>query len=142
MANNYIQFSQTVDNLTDEEREWFEWALQDLTLLSAAELKEWQAAFPELSDEWESWPHFDFEFGNRELFIYSMDSGSGLENAVGLVGLFLKKFCPADSWGLEWAETCSKPRVGEFGGGWALVTAEGTTWGSTHEALCAAKEAP
>ena len=47
-----------------------------------------------------------------------------------LVQKFLKKFRPADCWPLTYSETCSKPRVGEFGGGALFVTATDVKWQS------------
>jgi len=35
---------------------------------------------------------------------------------------------------LTWADTCSKPRAGEFGGGWLIAYAGGCEFGNTHKA--------
>lgn len=40
--------------------------------------------------------------------------------------------------GFQWAETCSKPRIDEFGGGWCAIFADGVQIQSTSEALSAA----
>lgn len=40
--------------------------------------------------------------------------------------------------GFEYAWSCSKPRVGEFGGGWYVIRADGLESGSTTTALAAA----
>lgn len=40
--------------------------------------------------------------------------------------------------GFEWAETCSKPRVGHFRGGWCAIFAHRLEFESTHHALSAA----
>ncbi|HET6525036.1 hypothetical protein [Sphingopyxis sp.] len=40
--------------------------------------------------------------------------------------------------GFEWSESCSKPREGEFGGGWCAIFADRIEMHSTREALSAA----
>ena len=45
------------------------------------------------------------------------------------VAEIVRRCCPATlargAIGFEWAMTCSKPRVGEFGGGWCAIFADG-----------------
>lgn len=40
--------------------------------------------------------------------------------------------------GFEWAEVCSKPRVGHFSGGWCAIFPDRLEFESTHHALSAA----
>jgi len=40
--------------------------------------------------------------------------------------------------GFEWAETCSKPRIGEFGGGWCAIHADRVEMQLTREGLAEA----
>lgn len=40
--------------------------------------------------------------------------------------------------GFEWAETCSKPRAGEFGGGWCAIFPDRIEFENTRQALSAA----
>src|SRR5690606_21864015 len=40
--------------------------------------------------------------------------------------------------GFEWSESCSKPREGEFGGGWCAIFPDRIEMHSTREALSAA----
>lgn len=52
----------------------------------------------------------------------SDDAGSGDVEAVMVwVRECGKRFKLTGRWGFEWANTCSKPRVGEFGGGVAVI---------------------
>ena len=37
---------------------------------------------------------------------------------------------------MEWAETCSKPRIGEFGGGAFVVSKEGSHYMNTGTWAC------
>ena len=57
--------------------------------------------------------------------------GRGLSLVIPLVRKFLKQFRPDDCWSLTWSETCSKPRVGQFGGGAVFVTASDVAWGGS-----------
>ena len=59
----------------------------------------------------------------RHLWFYAEESGSP-DNVAWLVQKFLKRFRPDQCWSLTYAATCSKPRVGEFGGGAVFVTAD------------------
>jgi len=40
--------------------------------------------------------------------------------------------------GFEWAEVCSRPRVGHFSGGWCAIFPDRLEFESTHQALSAA----
>ena len=46
---------------------------------------------------------------------------------------FLKKFRPDQCWSLTYSTTCSKPRVGEFGGGAVFVTANKIKWQNAYD---------
>jgi hypothetical protein len=58
----------------------------------------------------------------RHMWLYA-EEGAELDLVAHLVQKFLRKFRPNDCWSLTYATTCSKPRVGEFGGGAVFVTA-------------------
>jgi hypothetical protein len=44
------------------------------------------------------------------------------------IAMLIQRCCPTTlaegPIGFEWAETCSKPRIGEFGGGWCAIFAD------------------
>ena len=63
------------------------------------------------------------ESGVWQMWIHDEDSGH-VELAVALVQAVLKHFDRYDIWTLTWAAICSKPRVGEFSGGAAVVTSD------------------
>lgn len=69
---------------------------------------------------------FTIEGPDREqkysITFYSEESGD-VDAILALVQAYLKKFAPQQRFGLGWANTCSKSRVGDFGGGAAFVTA-------------------
>ena len=85
-------------------------------------------------DSYYSWPEFDFSFEPEGIWIYSEES-SNLDHVAAFVRGFLLKFDPTRCFQLQWANICSKPRVGEFGGGAMLITATDTIRMTTGEIL-------
>jgi hypothetical protein len=61
------------------------------------------------------------------LWLYE-EEGCTLDKPIGIVQEFFKKFRPTATLIFSWAETCSKPRVDEFGGGACLITADWVYW--------------
>jgi hypothetical protein len=150
MANNYLQFSEVIPHLTIEEERWLaaqleiihvydgkEYLATDLPEALAAARPEWCGcrAYRDLDGfdpEMAEGAGFDYEFDTdsssydnwgRHLWVYAEEYGD-LELLAHLVQQFLKRFRTQDSWTLGYACTCSKPRVGEFGGGAVYVDAE------------------
>lgn len=142
MANNYLQFSETLDNLTLKEVEWIRSQLatvrevdgilydedkelpdgrnptyEGLRFLYGIDKRKWNVDDPE-------WLGFQYQFmdGDTTFWVYGEESGN--PDAVALfMQKFLKTWRPNDAWGFAYAETCSKMRRGEFGGGAVFVTA-------------------
>lgn len=96
----YIQFSETIDCLTQSEKEWVK------TRLSTVDASE-----------------FLWELNGDRLWIHSK-FGNPLK-VVEFAREFLKKFRPEDSFSITWACFEDDPR-GEFEGGGAFVTARST----------------
>jgi hypothetical protein len=71
----------------------------------------------------------------------SSEEYANIDQVVDVVQEFLRKFRPDACFRLEYADTCSKPRVGEFGGGAVLVTAVGADWMNTGDWLSRQLEA-
>jgi hypothetical protein len=120
MADNYQLFSELVPALTKEERMWVEQVLGDpdqpKQVLADAGIK-----LDAVDVDY--WPGFAWEIDSKgELWLYAEEYGN-VSHAGEFVRALLARFRPADCWELTWAETCSKPRVGEFGGGALFVTA-------------------
>ncbi len=68
------------------------------------------------------------------LWVFSEDSGN-INQLVAAVCAMQTKFNLTDPWGMEYAFTCDKPRIGEFAGG-AVVCHKGeSSWTSTGEWL-------
>jgi hypothetical protein len=90
-------------------------------------------------------PEMDFEFAGAG-FKCEWDEGDepgsvvffaeecGWPDRVAyLVQKYFQRFHTGECWSLTWSETCSKPRVGEFGGGGMLVTAKRMIFLNAHE---------
>ena len=148
MANNYLQFSECVADLTPPEAEWWRRATEDIAVYDG---REWD----ESEDRPTSEPEYVGMRGLREaagtldgdyyeqdfqylicpaedhltqyLWLYADEYGN-VEQIAVLMQQFLKQFRPSDYWLLTFAATCSKPRVGEFSGGGVFVTAEIIRW--------------
>ena len=74
------------------------------------------------------------------MWLYA-EEWADLERVAHLVQKFLEQFRPEGCWSLSWATTCSKPRVGEFGGGALFVTAEDVTWQNAYDFIEDQKQA-
>lgn len=112
MANNYLQFSELIEHLTDKEYDWCSTQL--------AKLRE------DYEDDWDNVPgNFEYELSkaNGTLWLYSAECCDP-EHVAKFVQKFLKLFRPQECFCFNWAETCSKMRPGEFSGGGAFVSAE------------------
>lgn len=147
MANSYVQFSAELINLSDEEAEWLKAELRGPVFdfedgddddkkreLCIAWAKEHGVDVDDGDpvDFFGCWPRFDWSINRVDILEHLWirdDEGSGdIESVVSIVRRFLRKFKRKDAFVLEWAETCSKPRIGEFGGGGVVVTAKETKW--------------
>jgi len=164
MANNYQQFSVSVNDLTDEEHAWLDKLLQAMAdapeiLLDSENVGE---GGEELIADWKKFTEqlgvelsdivkaiaYD-DSGDKgywgqtslsktgeasykpSLWLYEEESCS-LESPIELIHQFFKKFRPTDYLILSWAETCSKMRVDEFGGGEVLITGDWVYWPPRH----------
>ena len=138
MANNYLQFSEAISQLTEEERAWCEARLRHLeealpafdkdgenenSVPGAPEDEPYLSGVMCLGFQWS----IDREQDGYCLWMYAEESGD-VEHVALFAQEFLARFRPHDYFTLTWAETCSKPRIGEFSGGAIFVTAEETAW--------------
>jgi|3_EtaG_2_1085321.scaffolds.fasta_scaffold02017_9 hypothetical protein len=129
MANNYIEFSEMIHNLNDEEQKYWEKLTDDERIdLSLEEHKKLQIQWESVGGTFENgaWPGFQWSFesrkdGNKDLWIYVIESGD-IDNLAIIIQDFLKVCRPDGYFTLTWAETCSKPRLQQFGGGYLLIT--------------------
>ncbi len=157
MPDHHLQFAEVLPQLTVEEERWLQHQLEIVCVFGDQEyLKddlpvelhpadaEWEGcrAYRDLdgyeSDLDES-AGFDYRFsddprgeGGRHLWLYSEECGH-VDRVAHLIQKFLRDFRPHRCWSLTYATTCSKPRVGEFGGGAVFVTADDIKWHSADE---------
>ncbi len=155
MANSYLQFSETLDDLTPEEAAWLGEQFASIVVIDGKEFLEDDDAVPNRDTEpsyrglrflrdYEHDPlddpeHQGFEYDlqtdddhGRYAWLHADDCGEP-DRVAHLVRKFLKRFRPDQCWSLSYAATCSKPRVGEFGGGAVFVTADKVSWECSYD---------
>jgi hypothetical protein len=121
MANNYLQFSSSISDLNKEEAEWWNARLggdhdEEEDDPYADPVRDYQAEVEGENGVWSVWFYAE-EFGEPAHVAHDVQE-------------FFAKFRPEGVFTLEWAVTCSKMRVGEFGGGFVVITAQGCSWSS------------
>lgn len=144
MANNYVQFSESLEVDTDEQKAWLEaWLKQWTEEMTPGELEAWAKERDIEPDDADCWPAFDYAFEGTSttkelekarkdekyvptrtapwhLWVHTDESGSP-DNVASMVAAFFKKFKIDSTFTLTWSEVCSKPRLGEFSGGGFIV---------------------
>lgn len=73
---------------------------------------------------------------DRSVWITDSGGCGDLMAAVLVVQAFFKAFNDARTFTLTWAETCSRPRIGEFGGGAVVVTRDKIDMWRAHDWVC------
>jgi len=128
MANNYLLFSEVLTDITPDQKIWLEKFLApppDSVFDDDAAIAKWAQEHGCLPDEAGYYPTFRYSFepsgANCSLWMYSEESAN-LEEVAALVHVFFREFAIDKVWTLTYSETCSKPRVGEFSGGWVVVS--------------------
>jgi hypothetical protein len=129
MAENYLEFSTDLEIRSADERRWLEEQLEEVEHQDGT-VPRFLLDHPEL--EAGSVAGFEIAWKDDSVVFYSEESGD-VDHLVHLVQKFLRAFRPHEAWSVTWAETCSKPRIDEFGGGAAFVTASEVHWISAHQ---------
>jgi len=147
VADNYLQTSESLDNVTDAEIEWLTRQTDAEALESAADagsvvegeeplvlLEHCKECGGCVSVDWEVHDGCQMPDGTRQEYVWFHDEAGSMDvDALAcLMQAFLKKFRPTEVFALTWASTCSKPRLGEFGGGGFAVSADNIEWFSAH----------
>jgi hypothetical protein len=156
MAQNYMQFSAVLIDLSEDEANWLKHQLEVVCVFDDKEyLKDnlpedlepadakWTGcrAYRDMEDYDQNLGEdvgFDREFREddedwgQHLWLFAEECGD-VGRVAHLVQKFLRQFRPDQCWSLTWAATCSKPRVGEFGGGAVFVTASEIKWQDSYE---------
>ena len=115
MANNDLQFSTDIEDLSHEERAWWTKAIEDLD---------------KGEEEHEGYVDFQWAFQGGNLWLHAEESGD-VNQLCDVVHEFIKANRPEYIFTIEWGETCSRPRLDEFGGGAAVVTQHDIHWMTT-----------
>jgi hypothetical protein len=167
MANNYLEFSEVLPHLTDDEEAWLRSQLEIVSVVGDRQYAEGEVPndLDGAGDEWcgcRAWRDlegfdpdddepigFEYEFHEdhntpdgwgRHLWLHAEESGSP-QRVAHLVQKFLRQFRPKECWSLTYAMTCSKARAGEFGGGAVFVTAEAIAWENSYDFVELQREA-
>lgn len=121
MANNYFFISEKLYFEEPERHEWWKQRIVEHEQLNDEGIDQWE-------DD-DRVMEFTFELEDDGLWVYSDgDDTFNLDSFVHHIQAYLKKFDPilAFDYGVAW--TCSKPRIGEFGGGQGHITATSHTF--------------
>lgn len=137
MTDNYSQFSEMIDAISGEEASWIETVLK----LYAEDDVERAQLMKELALEGDvdldMWPHFEWVIRDG-LWLYCEEDFTE-DHLCWFVQAFINKFRPDMIFSVTGASTCSKPRIGEFGGWWLVISKDeikgGGSWSSAEEAV-------
>jgi hypothetical protein len=110
MANNYLQLSTSIENITPEEKKWIDNNIEK---------------FSQRDDDGDDYTTFqwDLEQDGSYLWIYGEEYAE-VDNVADFMQAFLKDNRPEGSLYFSWAETCSKLRIDNFHGGGYFITAK------------------
>jgi hypothetical protein len=128
MAENYLQFSEIIPNITPEEAEWIR---EKREFLEDSESIDRPVMF---EDEGGLGFYLEVNEKEKEAWVYADEYGS-IDCVAYFVQEFINEFRPFYIFSLTWAETCSKPRVSEFSGGWMVVTADNIKYGNCNDEI-------
>lgn len=124
MANNYLQFSFVVDNLTPQERDAFTHELQRAERLLNEDLEEWT---DEDARDAELLSGLRFRDMETSVWFYSEESADP-EGAANLVERALAAANSSRVVGFAWAAFCDKLRADEFSGGGVVINQHGSVY--------------
>jgi len=124
MANNYTQSSFALSP-SSQGRDWLRAACDEMQRMAEDDMLDEDNLCSELFhgnpiDYWD-WRYDISREG--ELLLYA-EEGGNMDAMAILLQEFLRRFDPDKCIEIEWAETCSSLRPGEFGGGACFITAE------------------
>lgn len=133
MADYYTDFSFMISHLSETEQKWLKEVLQGPET-DSSDLDNYEKIARDLAErhgidadsdsiDFDFWPGADYKFEKNNLWIHSEGGGDNLDNLSTIIQLFLIRFRPADVISVEWANTCSKPRLDAFGGGIVTISA-------------------
>jgi hypothetical protein len=138
MANNYCQFSEVLSCGSKEEAQWVSRISQlalDYSLEQVEVGPDWNDDFEPITEDAKlaadivdggfNGCGFSFKIeDDSNVWFYAEECGDpGF--VAEIVFEYFKKFNKKECFSISYAETCERPRVGEFGGGALFVTLDG-----------------
>ena len=140
MANSYSQFSEMLGDVNAKEARWLKKILQ----LDPLEGDDLEQLVKELHLEgkdvdFDGWPDFEWGLRKKELWLHADESFTE-SHLIWVMQAFLQRFRPDFIFTMTGAGTCSRPRIGEFGGWWLAISATGVEGGNTWDAVKEAAE--
>jgi len=139
MANNYTQFSEVIEGLTPAACEWIETILcldsyDGEEREKIAQMLQLEGETSDLDD----WPGFQWKIEGQgtgadckhSLWLYAEEVCDFYQVEL-FVHSLICAFMPDYIFTLTAAETCSRLRCGEFGGGWMVITKDGAVGSNT-----------
>ena len=123
MSNNYTQFSVGIEFDNMAEHDWWLAMLREAAEYQEDEYYEAQYLTDDIKELIYQYGGIGFEYdiGKASIICYSEECGY-LEVLTEMAREFLRKFQPKGCLSFEAVNTCSKPRVGEFGGYGYFIT--------------------
>jgi hypothetical protein len=139
MANSYSQFSEML-RVNTKEAKW----LMKILLFDPMKGDDLEVLVKELHldgkhADLDGWPDFEWNLHRKEFWLHADESYTE-DHLIWVMQALLKKFRPDFIFTMTGAGTCSRPRVGEFGGFWIAISANGVESGNTWDAVREAAE--
>lgn len=133
MANNYTHFSLAFHLKGGAKaKSWIENLLRKADGLAGDDTDDEDIleTFPNWADY--QCTGFEWNIDGDELFLHDNGGEGNCEAVATFVQAYLKRFDKKGRVGFGFADTCSSPRVDEFGGGACVVTAKKQKWFNTY----------
>ena len=151
MSNNYTQFSESLEIDNRDHQAWLEAALTAITEVDEASdivaggllTEEDAEALREILQQETGGERAELSYEPTTAaggIIFFSEEGGDLSAIAELVRLFLQRFKLDTVWSCQFAETCSKPLAGAFGGGAFVVSRLGVEWMYTNDWVAEAEE--
>ena len=147
MADNYSQFSEMIEGVPAEGIAWAKKVLS-INPDDCDDPAATDAALMDLLDlegdvDLEGWPQFECKVEKNSIWLYS-EEYVNFEHLEWFVRSLIGRFMPDYAFACTSAETCSKPRIGEFGGGWLVISKDlsfgSNTWDEARKWACIAQK--
>jgi hypothetical protein len=134
MANSYWRFSEMIAGITPEEEKW----IRDVLSLDPDEGDEEAEQLMKLMSlegdvDLDGWPNFEWRLRDGELWLHS-EEGFTEDHLCWFVRELICRFRPEFVFSVSGSASCSKPRIGEFGGWWLVISKDGVKGGNTWDA--------